>query len=268
MAEVTQLKETCPNCGKKAIEKFSIKTMDKEGNQVVLTTLACFHIIKHVVPKATPYETIVSNWWKPEIAACKHEWNKTQCTKCGEFRLFNFQVNSAHFVEQALAVKKGTGVFHEMGLGKTICGLAPLRFHSDKYTPTLYIVKSRIKFQWFKEIYRWLGPTHIAQVLATSRDIFLPGFRSYIISYDLLRKMKPEKLAVIDFKLVIMDECQQIKNVDSGRTQAVRKLLAKPDLKVIALSGTPWKNRGSEFFPVLNMMDPMRFHSQETFIKN
>ena len=35
--------------------------------------------------------------------------------------------------------------------------------------------------------------------------------------------------------------------------------------KVIALSGTPWKNRGSELFPVLNMLDPMKFGSAERF---
>jgi SNF2 family DNA or RNA helicase len=35
--------------------------------------------------------------------------------------------------------------------------------------------------------------------------------------------------------------------------------------KVIPLSGTPWNNRGSELFPVFNMMDPMKFHSEERF---
>jgi len=35
--------------------------------------------------------------------------------------------------------------------------------------------------------------------------------------------------------------------------------------KVLPLSGTPWKNRGSELYPVLNMMDPMKFPSFEKF---
>jgi SNF2 family DNA or RNA helicase len=37
------------------------------------------------------------------------------------------------------------------------------------------------------------------------------------------------------------------------------------DRKVIPLSGTPWNNKGSELFPVLNMMDPMKFNSEERF---
>lgn len=39
-----------------------------------------------------------------------------------------------------------------------------------------------------------------------------------------------------------------------------------PTCKVIALSGTPWKNRGSEFFPVLNMIDPIKFSSYQGYL--
>ena len=72
-----------------------------------------------------------------------------------------------------------------------------------------------------------------------------------------------EKFDKIGIKCVVLDECQQIKNVDSSRTQQVRKVVK--DKKVIPLSGTPWNNRGSELFPVLNMMDPIKFHSEEGF---
>jgi SNF2 family DNA or RNA helicase len=71
------------------------------------------------------------------------------------------------------------------------------------------------------------------------------------------------KFDAIGIKCVVLDECQQIKNVDSSRTQMVRKVVK--DKKVIALSGTPWNNRGSELFPVLNMLAPMKFASPERF---
>jgi len=38
--------------------------------------------------------------------------------------------------------------------------------------------------------------------------------------------------------------------------------------KVITLSGTPWKNRGSELFPALNMMNPAVFYSEQKFKDN
>lgn len=264
--QVTRLQEKCPECGKVAVEKFAINTVDKEGNDVKLITLECFHIIKKVLPKQTPYHTMVSNDWKPEVKSCQHDWDKNKCNKCGEFKLFNFQSEGARAAEIALAMQKGFGFFDDMGLGKTVEALAILRFHSKQYTPALVVTKSAIKFQWFKQAIRWLGPEFLAQIITTSKDYVMPGLKLYIIPYDLLRRFPREKLAAINFKLVILDECQQIKNPDSTRTQEVRKLVNNNGCKVIPLSGTPWKNRGSEFFPVLNMMDPVKFHSYQRFL--
>lgn len=267
--KVTRLQDKCPECGKVAIEKFAIESVDKEGNQVKLITLDCFHIIKKIIPRGTPFETMVSNDWKPEVKNCKHTWTKNQCDVCGEYKLFNFQVIGARSAEVNLAMQKGFGIFDDMGLGKTVQALAILRFHAEKYTPTIVVTKSAIKFQWFKQAVRWLGPDFIAQIISTSRDYLMPGLKLYIIPYDLLRRFPREKLHKLGFKLVILDECQQIKNVDSSRTQEVRKLVSSnPDCKVLPLSGTPWKNRGNEFFPVLNMMDPIKFHSNQHYLDN
>src|SRR5436309_2771696 len=93
--------------------------------QVKLITLECFHIIKKVLPKATPFESMVSNDWKPEIKQCKHEWNKNQCEKCGEFKLYGFQVIGAKATEIGLASQRGFGIFDDMGLGKA-CSLKAL----------------------------------------------------------------------------------------------------------------------------------------------
>jgi SNF2 family DNA or RNA helicase len=263
---VTRLQDKCPDCGKVAVEKFAINTVDKEGNQVKMITLECFHIIKKVIPKATPYETMVSNDWKPEIRDCKHVWIKNQCQMCGEYKLFNFQVTGARALEVGLAMQKGFGIFDDMGLGKTVEALALLRFHAKHYTPFMVVTKSAIKFQWFKQAVRWLGPDFIGQIITTSKDFVFPGLKCYIIPYDLLRRFPREKLDALGIKLVILDECQQIKNVDSARTQEVRKLVNNNGCKVIPLSGTPWKNRGNEFFPALNLMDPVKFYSNQVFL--
>jgi SNF2 family DNA or RNA helicase len=163
-------------------------------------------------------------------------------------------------------MQKGFGFFDDMGLGKTVQALALLKFHHKIYCPALIVTKSAIKFQWFKQAVRWLGPDFIAQTITTSKDTILPGLKLYIIPYDLLRRFPQEKLAKIGIKMVILDECQQIKNVDSARTQEVRKLVNNNGCKVVCLSGTPWKNRGSEFFPALNLMDPVKFYSNQAFL--
>lgn len=264
--KVTRLQEKCPSCGKVAVERFAINGVDRQGNQVKMITLECFHIITKIIPKATPFESMVSNDWKPEIKSCFHKWNKNQCELCGEFKLFNFQVVGARFAESALAMQKGVLIADDMGLGKTVQGLAILKY-CKQYTKTMVVTKSAIKFQWFKQAVRWLGPDYIAQVISTSRDYLYPNLKLYIIPYDLLRRMKREKLHALGINLVILDEVQQIKNPDSSRTQEVRKLVsANSECKVIELSGTPWKNRGSEFFPALNLIDPVKFHSYQHYL--
>jgi SNF2 family DNA or RNA helicase len=266
--KVTRLQEHCPECGKVAVEKFAIETVDKEGNQVKLITLECFHIIKKIIPKATPFETMVSNDWKPEIKNCKHNFERNQCKLCGEYKLFTFQIHGARAAEVALAMQKGFGIFDDMGLGKTVQALALLKYHANQFTPCMVVTKSAIKFQWFKQAIRWLGPEYLAQIISTSKDFLFPNLKLYIIPYDLLRRFPREKLEKLGIKLVILDECQQIKNPDSSRTQEVRKLVANPACKVLPLSGTPWKNRGGEFFPVLNMMDPVKFYSHQHYLDN
>ncbi len=272
--KVTRLQEKCPICGKVAHEKSSFTTHNsKTGNDEKWITLDCFHTYKKVIPKATPFHELVSNQWKPEIAECKHEWGdgnefpKTQCMKCSEFRLYQFQIDSCRFTETGLSLQKGVLNAHDMGLGKTWIALAYIKYHPE-YDRVLYVVKSKTKFQWLKEILRLIGPSHLGQIISSSKDSLIPGFKSYITSYDLLRKINRDELAKLGIKLVVMDECQQIKNVDSGRTQQVRKIVADPNIKIIALSGTPWKNRGEELFPILNMISPTKFHSQQAFLMN
>jgi SNF2 family DNA or RNA helicase len=266
--KVTRLQDRCIECGEVAKEKFSFEDEDIEGNFCKFIYLECGHVKKLIIPRATPFESLVSNWWKDEVSTCEHEWNTsshTKCEKCGEFRLYPFQVEGARFIETALATGKGAGIFDEMGLGKTVQSLAYIRYHQE-LTPVLFIVKSGIKFQWFTEILRWLSLDFTPQIIETSRDFIIPRLKAYIISYDLLRRMSQDKIDKIAPKLVILDECQQIKNADSTRTQEVRKIIRNQEVKVIPLSGTPWKNRGSEFFPVLNMLDPTKFNSHQGFI--
>lgn len=263
---ITRLQDKCPDCGKIAKELFAIESIDKDGNTVKLITLECFHIIRKVIPRGTPFDSIVTNGWKESIKNCKHVWTKNQCNECGEYKLFNFQIVGAKALESGLSTQKGFGVFDDMGLGKTIQALAVIKFHPE-YTPTLYIVKSGIKFQFFKEVIRILGPDYLGQIISTSKDYVFPNLKSYFISFDLLRRFPRMKLEALGLKCIVIDECQQIKNPDSARTQEVRKIVSfDPSIKVIPLSGTPWKNRGSEFFAVLNMIDPIKFWSYQNFL--
>lgn len=279
--QVTRLQEKCPTCGKVAEER-NVMEMNNEDpfkpNQKWIW-LKCGHVIIKNIPKGTPFQTMVSNFWQDEVKSCKHEWNAegqiNQCVHCGEYKLYPFQVEGARFIETALSENKGGVIADEMGLGKTVQFMSYLKFHPEAF-PCLIVTKGKVKFQMFKEALRWLGPDYLAQIIETSKDILIPGLKLYIASYDIfvtkIRKVKGKDVIqgfdikrMIDagVKTVILDECQQIKNPDAARTQEIRKL-AKSTL-VIGASGTPWKNRGSEYFTILNMVSPTKFPSEAQF---
>lgn len=271
---ITRLQDKCETCGKVARTALE-KTVEMPGDttpDMKFITLECGHMIIRRIPKGTPFHTFGMGG-SPD---CKHEWDKNLCIKCGRFRPYAFQVDGMKFLEAALAVNKGGACFDEMGLGKTVQAGGVVYFHKELW-PTLWIVKSGLKYQFSSFILNWMGDEHIPQVINSSKDYLIPGFKHYIIGYDMLvpksRTLKSGKVAhqgfditkfdAVGIKCVVLDECQQIKNVDSSRTQQVRRVVK--DRKVIPLSGTPWNNRGSELFPVLNMMDPMKFADEARF---
>lgn len=259
--KVTRLQDKCPDCGKVAKELMTTENETDAGTERIIL-LECYHTIVKLIPKATPFNEFITHAHRDNN--CSHEWDKNHCLKCDGFKLFDFQVEGARFIETALATGKGAGLFDDMGLGKTVQPLAYLNYHPERF-PVLFIVKSGVKFQFLKEIIRFLGLNYFSQILSTSKDTILPGLKTYIISYDLIRRFDTKSLIKVGFKTVILDECQQIKNPDSARTREVRKLCAEIPA-VIPLSGTPWKNRGSEFFTVLNMISPIKFPSYQGFL--
>lgn len=273
---VTRLQDKCEWCGAVAEEvKSSTVEMPYPHPHKKFVTLKCGHTIIKQIPQGTPFHLLVSNSDLDYVKNCKHLWNGNQCANCNQYKPYAFQIEGMRFGEAALNVNKGCMIMDEMGLGKTIQALGIVKYATQG--PTLYIVKSGLKFQWSKQILIWLGPEYVPQIIESSNDWIIPNLKSYIIGYDMLvpktRKSSTGKtiqqgfdITKLDFiSNIVLDECQQIKNPDSTRTQQVRKL-AK-DKIVIPLSGTPWKNRGSEFFSALNMIAPKKFPSYSGYKK-
>lgn len=183
-------------------------------------------------------------------------------------KLFPFQVEGVKFIENSGG---RCLVGDEMGLGKTIQALAALILH-EEMRPFLWIGKSSLKYQYQHEIMRWMGEDYLAQVIESARDYLLPGFVGYIASYDLLRRLTTKDKDFVEtvqkakIKTIVLDECQQIKNSESSRTQHTRRLCASVP-NVIALSGTPIKNHAAEYFPILNILNPSMFPQEARFVR-
>jgi superfamily II DNA or RNA helicase len=272
---ITRLQDKCDKCGKvaKSLSEKTIVNPREDMPDMKFITLECGHMMMKKIPKGTAF----GSFQMGGDPKCQHVWDKNNCTLCARKRPYDFQVEGMKFGEAALAVNNGVGIFDEMGLGKTIQAEGIIKFHPELW-PTLWIVKSGLKYQFSSSILYWMGDEHVPQIVNTSKDWLIPGLKHYIIGYDMLvpktRTIKATGKVVnsgfditqferVGIKCVVLDECQQIKNVDSSRTQMVRRVVKGK--KVIALSGTPWNNRGSELFPVLNMLDYVKFNSEEGF---
>jgi len=228
-----RLNVTC-HCGKVAKAKSSIVM-----NGVKWTLLECGHLTKLEQLHSTTNYHLESETGKV---------------------IFPYQIDGIKFLEDA----GGRALIaDEPALGKTIQASGFCYLHPETF-PVLWVCKGSLKLQAAKEWLDWFGPAYMSQIIEKPRSFILPNMKVYIISMDLLRNMPTEKLEKIGFKTVIADEIQNFKNPDSTRTAELRKLVAKAEY-FIPLSGTPWKNRGQEYFPVLNMLDPVKFPSYDQF---
>ena len=187
----------------------------------------------------------------------------------------------------------------EMGLGKTIQALAFLQ-RNKHLRPAVIISPATVKQNWVNEAHQWLTKDQQHLYVISGRPTkagLMPhcvntakGGPVIIINYDLMvdrienrffistwsplffshEKIKfsgwANYLRSIHPKIVILDECQYIKNWKSARSKATKRLIKwKSVQSVIAISGTPIINKPIEFYDVINLIDPTLFPSRKLF---
>ena len=145
----------------------------------------------------------------------------------------------------------------DMGLGKTLQALAVIEKakETDGPMPTLVICPTTVVFNWESEIQKFAPSLSCLKLSGTERkQMFkkIPEYDVVITSYALVRR-DIEKLKEINFRYIILDESQNIKNAMSQTAQAVKMLQASHKL---ALSGTPIENKLEELWSVFDFLMP------------
>lgn len=145
----------------------------------------------------------------------------------------------------------------DMGLGKTLQALTLLQKakDTDGPMPTLVICPTSVVFNWEAEIQKFAPELTCLKLAGIERkQLFkeIPDYDIVITSYALVRR-DIEKLKKINFRYIILDESQNIKNALSQTAQAVKKLVAQHKL---ALSGTPIENKLEELWSVFDFLMP------------
>ena len=152
----------------------------------------------------------------------------------------------------------------EMGLGKTIQGLgAIVHLHNTiGATHFLVVAPAGITPNWEKEIRArtrltpWMlhGPdrNRLTRQWQKSGGIA-------VISFSSLHKINEAGDVRLHMRLhmIIGDEAHYVKNPNSGRSKAFRKLAENVDY-VTLMSGTPMENRPEEFIDVIKALGPYK----------
>ncbi len=154
----------------------------------------------------------------------------------------------------------------DMGLGKTLQALTVLQKAKEKDgpMPTLVIAPTTVVFNWESEIQKFSPTLSCLKLQGGERKQFfkkIPEYDVVITSYALLRR-DIAKLKDINFRYVILDESQNIKNATSQTAQAVKQLNSQHKL---ALSGTPIENKLEELWSVFDFLMPGFLFSMADF---
>ncbi|MCD6290497.1 MAG: DEAD/DEAH box helicase [Anaerolineae bacterium] len=166
----------------------------------------------------------------------------------------------------------GACLADDMGLGKTVQTLALLlrdKERGDADGPVLLICPTSVVGNWQREAERFTPDLSIWIHRGSNRlrgEAFAAEAAKHdlvITSYALARR-DAETLQDVQWRGVILDEAQNIKNPSAKQTQAIRRIPARFR---IALTGTPVENRLSELWSIMQFLNPGYLGSREHFRK-
>ncbi len=152
----------------------------------------------------------------------------------------------------------------EMGLGKTLQALAFLRTLGGQ-GPSLVVCPSSLVFNWQAEAEKWVPGFRVLRLDGPRRSEAFGDIEKsdlVITSYALLRR-DAEVYQGKQFKAVILDEAQHIKNPESQNAQTASALSAKCRL---ALTGTPIENSVRDIWSLMHFLMPGYLGTRSEFL--
>jgi len=200
---------------------------------------------------------------KPALPPVKHKLKRAKSGEQFRGKLLNFQKEGLDF----LLKSSGNALLaDEMGLGKTVQTLSYVA--TEKQTFPLLVVAPLVTLNnWEREIEKFLkkksrngrildSSSPSVTLIRTGKSKELPKTDIYVINYELLFK-RSDDLSKVGIKTLVCDEVHNLRSKTTQKYKSVKKLAALPSVTYrIGLSGTPIYNRGSEIWPIIDILKP------------
>lgn len=155
-------------------------------------------------------------------------------------------------------------VAYDLGLGKTVITIAAieeLRERGDIARPTLVVCLSSLKYQWAKEIRKFSDSSAtVIDGTKQQRQQQYAGSVAHATDYVIVNYEQVvndwESLSGMHFDAIVCDEATAIKSFRSKRSQRVKQLSDRVDVR-FGLTGTPIENgRPEELYSIMQAIDP------------
>ena len=145
----------------------------------------------------------------------------------------------------------GSCLADDMGLGKTLQTIAFIKSVYNKISKVLIVCPVTILLNWEQEFAKFSDiPVYTYHGEKRNYD---KDCKIIITSYGIMKKEVDTTFANERFSILILDEVQHLKNINSLGAFAARKIKASFR---ITLTGTPVENNLAEFYNILDLSIP------------
>ena len=180
-----------------------------------------------------------------------------------------YQVDGMGWMRHLHRLNLGRILADDMGLGKTLMTLAMLAWtkENDGPKPTLVVAPTSVIDVWLQEAKKHVSGLNVIKWHGLDRKKQFDDLASadlVVTSYALLRRDVEEQLGKVDFRYLILDEAQHVKNRTTEAWKAVKQIRSDQRL---ALTGTPIENRVEELWSILEVVTPGLFGTERVFKK-
>jgi SNF2 family DNA or RNA helicase len=146
----------------------------------------------------------------------------------------------------------------EMGLGKTVQTAVALQIliKHRQCNRVLIVCPASLCHNWEVELKRWAPNISVRRIRGNFEDRkahFRLPFKIWIASYEQIRSDIDFLHKEIHYDIVILDEAQRIKNVNTSLALACRQLRRS---RAWALTGTPIENRPEDLLSIFAFLKP------------
>ncbi len=202
--------------------------------------------------------------WHDQLIRFKEAENFTpKIPETLKTELRSYQIEGFFWLSRLAHLGFGACLADDMGLGKTVQALA-LILSRAQAGPVLVVAPTSVCANWQNECERFapaLKPIHFG---GTDRQQLIDKLKPYdllICSYTMLQQ-EQELFATKEWEIIVLDEAQAIKNMNTKRSRAAMSLKGK--FRLIT-TGTPMENHLGELWNLFNFINPGLLGSLDLF---